>query len=193
MSEPTLLSIRGYAKHRGCTEGAVRKAIERGKITAFGSGKETRIDPASADVEWAANTRVPARRKSEGAHPEGTQVRTDMRERYAREIEGAAKSPESKAEAERRKEIALANIREHEERVKTSSVVDRQAVVDGWFTVCRAARDQALGIRDRLIARLFLTPEQADVVREELQLFLTALSKEVPAVGAKLLHPPELP
>ena len=33
------LSIRAYAKHRGVTEGAVRKAIKQGRISKKDNGK----------------------------------------------------------------------------------------------------------------------------------------------------------
>lgn len=195
MSDDGMLSIRGYAKHRGCSEGAVRKAIERGKIRVVGSGKETRIDPTTADAAWAANTRTPVRTEPEGAH-DGTQVRTetpDYRARYAHELEQAGRSDESKADAERRKEIALANVRELEFRTKSGAVVDRHACVSAWFAVCRTARDQLIGCRDRITSRLFLTPEQSDVVLDELRAVLAELAKEVPVIGDALPEPVEMP
>ena len=47
------LSIRGYAKHRGVTEGAVRYALKSGRITRGSDGK---IDPIKADSSWEDNT-----------------------------------------------------------------------------------------------------------------------------------------
>ena len=47
------LSIRGYAKHRGVTEGAVRYALKSGRITRGSDGK---IDPIKADNSWEDNT-----------------------------------------------------------------------------------------------------------------------------------------
>ena len=46
-------TIRAYARHRGCNESSVRKAITAGRIT---KGPDGKIDPAKADAEWAANT-----------------------------------------------------------------------------------------------------------------------------------------
>jgi len=48
-----LLSIRGYARHKGVTHVAVLKAIKVGRITLRADGK---IDSAKADRQWAANT-----------------------------------------------------------------------------------------------------------------------------------------
>lgn len=47
------LSQRGYAAHRGVTEGAVRKAIKSGRITPEPDGS---IDPDKADRQWRTNT-----------------------------------------------------------------------------------------------------------------------------------------
>ena len=50
------LSIRGYAKHRGCSHVSVMKAIEAGRITPESDGS---IDPDRADRDWLANTAQP--------------------------------------------------------------------------------------------------------------------------------------
>jgi len=56
-----LLSVSDYARHRGCDEKAVRKAITENRITAItdANGKR-RIDPDVADIQWAKNTRARA-------------------------------------------------------------------------------------------------------------------------------------
>ena len=43
------LTIRGYARHRGVSHTAVRKALAAGRITA---GPDGSIDPVLADQEW---------------------------------------------------------------------------------------------------------------------------------------------
>ena len=50
------LSIRAYARHRGVSDAAVRKAIAAGRITPEGDGT---VDPERADAEWARNTEAP--------------------------------------------------------------------------------------------------------------------------------------
>ena len=47
------VSIRAYARSRGCTEGAVRKAIAARRITPDPDGT---IDPVRANQEWERNT-----------------------------------------------------------------------------------------------------------------------------------------
>jgi hypothetical protein len=55
----TLLTVSAYARHRGCDEKAVRKAIDENRISAQ-PGKNGRrlIDPEVADIQWARNTRA---------------------------------------------------------------------------------------------------------------------------------------
>lgn len=52
------LSIRAYARHRGVSHVAVKKAIDTGRITPLPDGT---IDPVAADAQWTANT-TPTRR-----------------------------------------------------------------------------------------------------------------------------------
>ena len=47
------LSIRAYARHRGVSHVAVKKAIDSGRITPEADGT---IEPNRADLEWAQNT-----------------------------------------------------------------------------------------------------------------------------------------
>lgn len=53
------LSIRAYAKHKGVTEGAVRKAIKAGRIVTDHKG---RIDADLADAQWEENTDISKQR-----------------------------------------------------------------------------------------------------------------------------------
>lgn len=52
------LSIRAYARHRGVSHVAVKKAIDTGRITPLPDGT---IDPDAADAQWAQNTLQPRR------------------------------------------------------------------------------------------------------------------------------------
>jgi len=47
------LSIRAYARHRGVSEAAVRKAIKTGRISRETDGS---VNPAKADAEWQRHT-----------------------------------------------------------------------------------------------------------------------------------------
>ena len=50
-----LVTQADYARHRGCTREAVRRALQSGRITAFGA--DQRINVELADVQWSRNTR----------------------------------------------------------------------------------------------------------------------------------------
>jgi hypothetical protein len=49
-----LLSLRGYARHRGVSLAAVQKAIKAGRIVTMADGQ---IDSAQADAKWEMRTR----------------------------------------------------------------------------------------------------------------------------------------
>ena len=55
------LSIRAYARHRGVSHVAVKKAIDTGRIT---QGTDGTIDPDRADREWEQNTASPRKATS---------------------------------------------------------------------------------------------------------------------------------
>lgn len=61
------LSVSEYARHRGCDEKAVRKAVAEGRIVAVEQDGKRRIDPVAADAQWAANTRARVRPRVVGA------------------------------------------------------------------------------------------------------------------------------
>ncbi|QTD44984.1 elements of external origin [Ottowia testudinis] len=64
------ISIRAYARARGVSDTAVRKAIKVGRITALADGT---IDPAQADAQWAGNTDPALQRKE--ATPSAVKVK----------------------------------------------------------------------------------------------------------------------
>jgi hypothetical protein len=66
------ISLRAYARIRGCSEGAVRKAIAAKRITPNSDGT---IDPERANREWAKNT-FAGKTLHEAARPAMAQPRT---------------------------------------------------------------------------------------------------------------------
>lgn len=56
MSAIALVSKSEYARRRGCTEAAVRRAVKDGRISLI----DGKIDPVAADAQWARNSRVRA-------------------------------------------------------------------------------------------------------------------------------------
>jgi hypothetical protein len=64
MARVNLLTQSEYAKHRGCSAVAVHKAVKAGRISLI----DGKIDPAVADIQWAANTRVRQSARSHGGY-----------------------------------------------------------------------------------------------------------------------------
>ena len=58
------LSIRAYARHRGVSHVAVKKAIDTGRIIQEADGT---IDPARADRDWEQNTAAPRKAPTKAA------------------------------------------------------------------------------------------------------------------------------
>lgn len=66
------LSIRAYARHRGVSDAAVRKAIKTGRITPEPDGT---VDPVRADAQWERNTDTAQQRsKPRPVPPEAIQA-----------------------------------------------------------------------------------------------------------------------
>jgi hypothetical protein len=93
-----LISKSEYARLRGCTEAAVRRAVRDGRISLISD----KIDPTAADAQWARNTRVRAGSKpadfsnlgAAGSTPGDTPTRDDN------DAYWAVKARREKAEAD---------------------------------------------------------------------------------------------
>ena len=134
------LSIRAYAKHRGISEGAVRKAIKTGRISTNANGK---IDASKADAQWQqnsdlaqkpatiakANYQTPPPSSNVGSTPSYLQSRA-IREAYS------ARMAKSNFERESKKLISAVQVK-----------------VDAYNTA-RLTRDRILNIPDRVIPML---------------------------------------
>ena len=131
------MSQRAYARHRGVNLSAVQRAIDSGRITVDPNGQ---IDPATADQQWASNTRTQALPFSR----RGGQQFDDA--------DAFGFSQYNKARAVREHYLArLARI-EYEERA--GNLVSRDEVKSSTFTLFRTFRDSLLNVPDRLSATL---------------------------------------
>lgn len=61
MAAVELITFSAYARHRGCDEKAVRKAVAEQRITAIERDGRKWIDAEVADIQWARNTRARVR------------------------------------------------------------------------------------------------------------------------------------
>lgn len=157
---PTGVSLRAYARHRGVSHEAVRKALAAGRITV---GPEGRIDPEAADREWDANTRpAPGLEASEDQAPRPFAQSRAVREHYRAE---------------------LARI---EYEARAGRLVDAEEVRAAAFTCARRARDLLLAMPDRVapvVAGLADVPECRRVLEDEVRRALDELSRGLRAGG----------
>ncbi len=159
------LSIRAYARHRGVSHVAVKKAIDTGRITPLPDGT---IDPVAADAHWAANT-TPTRRSvaaelQEAPHPaavvrETPQTPVSAINRPQRE---AAEPPAptlstggtSLLQARTVNEVVKAQTNKVRLARLKGELVDRSQAVAHVFKLARAERDAWLNWPARISAQM---------------------------------------
>lgn len=203
------ISQREYARRRGVTEGAIRKAVRDKRITLTASGK---IDPAIADVEWAKNT-LP-RDGSSGVRTRvpGTQVRSTQALPPAVEVElepqahgGALKRSRATDEStefdpdapfdpltmdlndgRRIKEAALAGKHLVAYRVAIGELYPRDLIKRLVFADRRIARDALRHLARRVAPDLAEMGGDAAAIRERLEVeiesALNKLADDLPAL-----------
>lgn len=168
-----LLSQRAYARHRGVSEAAVRRAVRDKRITPAPGGK---IDPITADRQWNASTdpgkpwssNVPARQ--EPLEDAGLLSDPSTRSHLSAFAEARAQREKIKAA------IEMKTLQRLEGRL-----VDVDKVRAAAFAHTRSARDQLLGIPDRLAPILAPVSDPAEIHR--------ILLEEVRRVAADLSRP----
>jgi hypothetical protein len=181
------LSIRAYARHRGVSHVAVKKAIDTGRITQLPDGT---IDPVVADAQWAANT-TPTRRSVAEPVTEklAQQVSAPAREIPQASAKVARDTPEPPTPALSSGGTSLLQARTVNEVVKAQTnkvrlaqlkgeLVDRAQAVAHVFKLARTERDAWLNwparISAQMAAGLGVEPHALHValdaaVREQLQ------------------------
>lgn len=181
------LSIRAYARHRGVSHVAVKKAIDTGRITPLPDGT---IDPVVADAQWAANT-TPTRRSMADAASDkpARQVSAASREIPQASAKVVRDQPEPPTPALSSGGTSLLQARTVNEVVKAQTnkvrlaqlkgeLVDRAQAVAHVFKLARAERDAWLNwparISAQMAAGLGVEPHALHValdaaVREQLQ------------------------
>lgn len=179
------LSIRAYARHRGVSHVAVKKAIDTGRISQLPDGT---IDPVVADAQWAANT-TPTRRSVTAEVRETPQASAVTRETPQATAKVVRDAPEPPTPALSSGGTSLLQARTVNEVVKAQTnkvrlarlkgeLVDRSQAVAHVFKLARAERDAWLNwparISSQMAAGLGVDPHVLHVtldaaVRQQLQ------------------------
>ena len=153
------LSIRGYARHRGVSHSAVRKALASGRIVA---GEDGTIDPALADSKWAESTDlskprnsvigVPKKRRVPGlpSDPLGSLGPEAGEVPNGSSLGDAARLVASYAGSRAAREAYMARLAKLEFEQRSGKLVDADGVRAQAFAVGRRVRDSLLGMPDRL-------------------------------------------
>ncbi|MBH1620511.1 elements of external origin [Stenotrophomonas maltophilia] len=166
------ISIRAYARHRGVSDAAVRKAIAAGRVTPEADGT---IDAERVDREWARNSDAPrngtATRAVKVAVPESSGTTGD----------GAAALPTggtSLLQARTVNEVVKAQTNKVRLARLKGELVDRPQAIAHVFKLARSERDAWLNwparISAQMAAKLNVDPHTMHIaleaaVREHLQ------------------------
>jgi len=158
------LSIRAYAKHRGVSEGAVRKAIKSGRITKNENGK---IVPTIADKQWQQNSdpaQVQNKPQATFENTEAPALNVGPSYQQSRAIREAYNARMAKIQFEK----------------ETGKLISADQVRIDAYNAGRVTRDRILNIPDRVIPMLVgktNIKEMKEILKSELIKALEELSK----------------
>jgi len=147
------LSIRAYARHRGVSHVAVKKAIDTGRITPEADGT---IEPNRADMEWAQNTAsvrksaVAAKATVLAAEP----VRAPVRDAAEAPTQTLSSGGTSLLQARTVNEVLKAQLNKVELARRKEELVDRSQAIAHVFRLSRTERDAWLNWPARITAQM---------------------------------------
>jgi len=141
-----LITPDEYAKQRGVSGRAVRKAIAAGRLVqgAFRDGGRWKIDPAVADQEWQRNTAPQFQRENKGGgRAKGEGGRPPRAPAAAVSAAGDAPMPKvpSQAQAAAVRTMYQARLLELDLKERQAQLVPKAEVDRVWFEEGRRVRD----------------------------------------------------
>jgi hypothetical protein len=178
------ISIRAYARARGVSDTAVRKAIKAGRITAEADGT---IDSAKVDAQWVSNTDQALQRKAvpmQEPQPVQAPQKTYARPAVERVVEPASPNGvpgsggTSLLQARTANEVLKAQTNKVRLARMKGELVERSQAMAHVFRMARTERDAWLNwparVSAQMAATLKLEPHVLHValealVREHLQ------------------------
>lgn len=181
-----LMTLAAYARHRGCDEKAVRKAVAQNRITAIERDGRKWIDPEVADIQWARNTRAragaggAAAKRSEPARPahdsatEPSSPGDAPAESAAAMLDADVDDAMDYQEAARRLKVEEARLARMERLEREGKLVDAEAVGRAIWTAFRTLRDTAMPLGRRVAGRVATMSDT-----REIQMLLEAEQRQV--------------
>jgi hypothetical protein len=154
------LSIRAYARHRGVSHVAVKKAIDTGRITPEADGT---IDAERADRDWAQNTLTPGKRSAPtrtgptATAPAATTAARSAREAAEPGIAVPSAGGTSLLQARTVNEVVKAQTNKVRLARLKGDLVDRNQAIAHVFKLARAERDAWLNWPARVGPQLAAT------------------------------------
>ena len=140
------LSIRAYARHRGVSDRAVRKAIQSGRIRALADGT---IDVNDADTDWLANTDPAKQRKIIHEPTAIDSVRDTLREN-GRSSSGLTTFEQARTAHE----IAKAHLARLQLQEKKGCLINKDKVKAQVYRLGRQVRDAWINWPSRVAAQM---------------------------------------
>ena len=142
------ISAQAYAKHRGVSGEAVKKAIQQGRITATADKKGLyHIDPLKADKEWDDNTRPNKAKKKTAQEVEPEPTSPD-------ELKIDPNKKLTFSEARTLKENYSARLAKIKFEEESGRLIPAEQAKSDAFKLSRTVRNQILALPDRISAEL---------------------------------------
>ena len=162
------LSIRAYARHRGVSHVAVKKAIDTGRIHQLSDGT---IDPDRADQEWAKNTLTSSKKTPDKASkPAQKTSAARSKPQDSSETLTTTTTSTSLLQARTANEVVKAQTNKVRLAQLKGELVDRSQAVAHVFKLARAERDAWLNwparVSSQIAAELGVDSHQLHVILE---------------------------
>jgi hypothetical protein len=190
-----LLSIRSYAAHRkqnglpGGTHGAVRKAIETGRVKLV----DGKVDSDQADQDWVRKTDPGKQRmdpcgSGEDASRRHPAVETPAIDRAQAETPAAAEEPESGDASNYQKsrsarEYWESELSRLEVEKETGNLISRESAEKAWGDMVVSTRTKALYLPSQLASRLASESDPItceEILKDAVHKLLSELSEYTP-------------
>jgi len=184
--------IEAYAKHRGCSIGAVQKALATGRIKR---GRGGRIHFKAADKAWAANTdihqssRSLKQKKTVKAPPDFPLPEVDKDPEKAANaagynVDGPAPRLASLAAAQLAHAVEKALAARMDRLERQGVLVKQTEVAAAAFELARRARDKLLNLSEQLAP--VLVGLELDDIRDRLEAEIRKVCAELGAGGGEV-------
>lgn len=177
----TLVSQAEYARRRGVSPGAVKKAVDTGRITIVERDGKPMLDPEVADIQWEKNTNAKMRRTGNRIHDFAQESRAPG-EGEAAAVPAYVASIYDAQAARAKREFHEANLAAMREAKESGALVQRDRVI-------KLATDAGSSLRASLERLPGLSLELAAMTdANAIQAMLTARVAEILADAADNLR-----